>query len=141
MRLLDAFVSMAAGSARKYVRGDDARGDEDARSSSADNGAAEQAALVVAIRKAVLRMNMPRKSTLLENNKTSNVDLGSIDVVPAVVAASESDLISAALSDVFQCFLMRRTKESVNLGLPPKTRIIQCTVSGIACMWLAKCPV
>lgn len=46
----------------------------------------------------------------------------------AASASSTSDAaVGAALTDIMSCFILRRTKDTVNLALPPKTRRTQWT--------------
>lgn len=107
---------------------------------SRDNDVAEQALLVEAIRREVLRLGtapaaaraggggrapLRTAEKLRGDAAAAAASTGAVDSEGA--SADNDALVSAALADVFSCYLLRRTKDTVDLGLPPKTRVLQWT--------------
>lgn len=97
------------------------RAPADADAVGAEPEAAEQAKLVAAMRAEVTRLSGSGAAGKRGGKKGRGAGGATSDASSS--AASDAS-VSVALADVMSCFILRRTKGGIDLGLPPKTRVV-----------------
>jgi hypothetical protein len=101
-----------------------------ARAGGADAETTEQELLVQAMKDEVRRLSRSGGPAAAGRGKGKAKGAGAsasagaaAAAAPAAPAADSEAAVSAALADIMSAFILRRTKDTVDLALPPKTRL------------------